>query len=327
MKKEYTTYDTEALAQDPSFIAWVKRGEEARAWSDWLAAHSRQQEKVAAARQLVEAIDFEEESPTAAQTERMWVNIEAGTRESADVQARVVPLWNRPHAWMGAAAALAVLILAGWWLLQEPGAEQFATAVAEQRVLELPDGSTVTLNAASTVAFDRESWRNKRTIELAGEAFFEVEEGARFTVTTDYGQVEVLGTSFNVEARPQAFTVHCFTGKVQVRHDGQQLVLVPGEGARLEGGGLEEVWFEGEEAAAWRTGLHTFEEVPLRTVFAELERQFGYQVSYPEAVASRTYSGFFESGELDEALRAVCWPMELQYDIEEGRQRVIVTKE
>jgi len=327
MKKEYTTYNTEALAQDSAFIAWVKHGEEAQAWSDWLSAHPDQREKVAAARQWVEAVTFEEESPTAAQTERMWANIEAGTRESADVQARVVPLWKRPRAWMGAAAAVAVLILAGWWLLQDAGTEQFATAVAEQRSLELPDGSTVTLNAASTVTFDRESWRSERKIELVGEAFFQVEEGARFTVTTDYGEVEVLGTSFNVEAHPQAFAVHCFTGKVQVRHDAQQVVLMPGEGTRLEAGQLEELLFEGEEAAAWRTGMHTFEKVPLRTVFAELERQFGYQVSYPEAVASRPYSGFFESGELDEALRAVCWPMELQYEIEEGRQRVVVTKE
>lgn len=327
MKKEYTTYDTEALAQDSAFIAWVKQGEEAQAWSDWLAAHPDQRDKVAAARQLVEAVAFEEESPTAAQTERMWTNIEAGTRESADVQARVVPLWNRPRAWIGAAAAVAALILAGWWLLQDPAAEQFATTVAEQQRVELPDGSTVTLNAASTVTFDRESWRNERQIELAGEAFFEVEEGARFTVTTDYGEVEVLGTSFNVEARPQAFAVHCFTGKVQVRHDAQQVVLVPGEGTRMEAGQLEALLFEGEEAAAWRTGMHTFEKVPLRTVFAELERQFGYQVSYPEAVASRPYSGFFESGELDKALQAVCWPMELQYDIEEDRQRVMVTKE
>jgi ferric-dicitrate binding protein FerR (iron transport regulator) len=326
MKKDYTTYDVEALAQDPAFIAWVKRGEGAAAWADWLAEHPEAEGKVAEAKQLVEAVSFQEESPSAEQTERMWGNIEAGTRESEDVQARVVPLWQRPRAWMGAAAAVAVLIVAGWWFLQSGGAEQISTAVAEQRVVELPDGSTVTLNAVSAVSFDRESWQQARTIELAGEAFFEVTKGARFTVVTDYGQVEVLGTSFNVNARPESFAVHCFTGKVRVSKGAAQTELLPGEGARAAGEQLVEEKFEGEENAAWRTGLHTFEAVPLRAVFAELERQYGYQVDFPEQMGERVYTGFFESGDLEEALKAVCWPMELEYELKAGQERVIVTQ-
>jgi transmembrane sensor len=325
MKPDYLTYDAEALAQEQPFIAWVKRGEGAQAWREWLAEHPEQEAKLAAARQLVQAIDFAEARPSSEQRERMWANIEQSTREAEDVEARVVPLWKRPAAWLSAAASVALLVLAGWWLWQNAaGPEQLATQAGEREEYKLPDGSRVTLNAATQLSYKREEWRNRRAVDLAGEAFFEVKEGARFLVNTDYGSVEVLGTSFNVEARPRAFAVHCFTGKVRVRYAGQDTVLLPGQGSRLQNGRLATELFEGEKAAAWRTGVHHFESVPLREVFAELERQFGYQVDYPPAVAERRYTGFFESGTLPEALQAVCWPMKLEYEIQEEEESVII---
>ena len=324
MKDTYTTYSSIELAQEQPFIRWVQQGEAAESWAAWLDQHPDQRDKVAEAHRLVEHIDFTGHRPSAAQVERIWEKIEAGTREQKDLQARVVPLWQRPRAWMGAAAAVAAVILGVWVLWQADGPEQYSTAVAEQRIVELPDGSRVVMNAASSLSFNGEGWRTQRSVYLEGEAFFEVTEGERFTVTTPRGDVEVLGTSFNVQARDGLFSVHCFTGKVAVRSQGQEELLLPAQGVRLVDDTLKPLRFEGEEAAAWRTGTHVFESRPLEEVFAELERQFGYKINFPDAVSLRQYTGFFESGNLEKALQAVCWPMNLKYEILEDEKRVVV---
>ena len=64
----------------------------------------------------------------------------------------------------------------------------------------LPDGSLIWLNSGSTFSYPSK-FGNKRTVTLVGEAFFKVVKGSKpFIVSTNYGDVEVKGTSFNVKA-------------------------------------------------------------------------------------------------------------------------------
>lgn len=311
MKAAYTKYGAIQLAQETAFIRWVQvpEGPEAAAWEAWLSAHPEQQATVAAARQLVERMSISNQGPTSAQIEGMWSKIDAATAAPAQVR----PLWQRPRAWMSAAAAIALLLLAGWWLLL-PGTEQVLALPGEQTIYELPDGSRVFLNAGTELSFSRRGWAEQRRVQLSGEAFFEVVTGGDFTVEAPAGSVQVLGTSFNVRSRSGSFAVDCYTGKVRVTAEGQSELLSPGQGVRLQAGLLSRRVFEGEKSAAWRSGNHYFDAAPLADVFQELERQYGIQVDYPAAAASRQYSGFFESGKLDEALQAICWPMGLSYE-------------
>ena len=64
----------------------------------------------------------------------------------------------------------------------------------------LPDGSKVWLNSGSSISYPS-GFGETRSIELSGEAYFEVEKGnIPFIISTEYGKVEVKGTSFNVKA-------------------------------------------------------------------------------------------------------------------------------
>ena len=72
----------------------------------------------------------------------------------------------------------------------------------ESKTVLLPDQSTVRLNAGSFFTYDAATWDDARTVELHGEAFFDVKKnGVPFTVTTSNSRVQVLGTTFNVRAR------------------------------------------------------------------------------------------------------------------------------
>ena len=75
------------------------------------------------------------------------------------------------------------------------------TEYAQKTTVELPDASSVSLNAKSFIVFNKKSWKQERDVELIGEAFFKVAKGSTFNVITKSGTVTVYGTQFNVKQR------------------------------------------------------------------------------------------------------------------------------
>jgi transmembrane sensor len=151
--------------------------------------------------------------------------------------AAAAPAWRR---W-AAAAAVASTVLGGgsWWLYsQRPAATQLvATAYGQTRTVQLPDGSSVTLNGHSTLRYPA-AWAagKPREVWLNGEGYFAVQHQAdnqRFLVHTTAGfNVEVLGTKFTVSRRRNQGRVVLLSGKVRVRFDDRQqpdVILKPSE--------------------------------------------------------------------------------------------------
>ncbi len=319
---DYSTYSAAELAQDDRFIRWVRDAdaEAARFWEAWLEEHPGRAGEVAAARRLVEALRFEEEAPSADRVDRLWSRIEAAVRESEESGAAPVgPARRRRLRWLGyvaAACALALLVLQ-WW--NSRGWEVIETEAGQQFAYELPDGSVVELNAATTLRYHPGRFRRERVVELSGEAFFDVVEGSGFEVRTGRGAVRVLGTTFNVLAREASFAVDCFTGRVAVglRTGGEAVELTPARGARFDPGtgALTTYTFEKSERATWRRRMITYDGEPLGNVFDALERQFDVTVVAPPAVEAREAKGFFRTRVLNEALEDVLQPMDLGFEV------------
>jgi ferric-dicitrate binding protein FerR (iron transport regulator) len=94
--------------------------------------------------------------------------------------------------------------------------------------IELPDGSKVWLNSGSSIRYSSEFNRNDRTVELKGEAFFEVEKntGKPFFVHTSFLDVKVTGTIFNVNAYSDEPTIETSLLEGSV-------ILLPAKGNKL----------------------------------------------------------------------------------------------
>jgi len=102
-----------------------------------------------------------------------------------------------------AAALLIGLILSGGFYLANRGITTELLAMEEGTgMVELPDGTKVTLNSGSKIRYDKRENQNERRVSLSGEAFFEVVRDTLRPFVIDAGEtrVEVLGTSFNVNA-------------------------------------------------------------------------------------------------------------------------------
>ena len=220
---------------------------------------------------------------------------------------------------IGVAAMLLAAYVAYFSPLNSPETVIGETGLAENKMLVLPAGSKVTLNAASSVNYSLEDWYENRVVDLSGEAYFDVTKGVEFLVKTKNGEVKVLGTSFNVFSRDEEFSVECFTGRVLVSTETEAKELGPGQKVELVNNSLVLTQAGSGRSATWRTGEFYFDAVALKDVIKEMERQFDIEFNVKSDISDRYYSGFFSRNNLKEALQLVFVPMGLGFEINDGK--------
>lgn len=252
------------------------------------------------------------ETPQGKSTEEAWMVMQSKIAKTGSDSAKVVRFSWKPMAAVAAAAAIIIGLIVLW---PNEALVKFSANHGEHTEVILPDQSIVILNASSSVAYP-ENWEREREVQLTGQAFFEVVKGGKFHVVTSNGVVEVLGTSFDVNARDRHFVVSCRTGKVKVTSKNEMVEIVPGFKAELVDGQLIVGEFD-LAAGDWRSGEFHFEKTPLGEVFLEIERQFNIHVQTPD-ISSRVYTGRFSSKNIQEALQLVCLPMGLKFEIKDN---------
>ncbi len=321
MSKDFTTYSSIDLAEDQSFIEYVKRAnpQSIKFWMQWIEKHPTHLSKVKQAERMINDLLVQEESLSPSKVDELFAKIESSMEQP--IVARV-----RKLSWMKYAAAAAILLLVSVFIFWPSSSTNiYKTKFAQREEIMLPDQSEVLLNADSELEFDDRQWSAQRLISLNGEAFFEVKKGSRFVVNTTIGSVEVLGTSFNVLNRDGYFEVICKTGKVKVSVNqlGETEIIEPNQGifySQLENKLVKKI-ISKEQTDLWTTGEIRFEEKPIQYVLNEISRQFDVQINGANIEAA--YTGTVKLSSLDSALYAVCWPMNLKYEIN-GRQVEIV---
>ena len=190
-----------------------------------------------------------------------------------------------------AAAALLLVAVSGWFFTARQMsrlAEQM-TAVnvpAGQRIsLKLQDGTTIWLNAGTTLEYPAAFAAGSRRVRVSGEAMFDVAHDADrpFVVETFACDVEVLGTKFNVVAEEQAgkFSTSLIRGRVKVVNrlsDGEQFVLSPDECASLVGGHLSLRQIDDPDEFLWTEGIISLKGASFEELIAKFEKAYGIRI-------------------------------------------------
>lgn len=199
------------------------------------------------------------------------------------------------------------------------------TAIAQQTTIELPDASTVNLNANSSLSYNKNHWNKNRAVKLNGEAFFKVAKGQVFDVITNDGIVSVLGTEFNVKQRESYFEVTCFEGLVAVTYNKRTLQLKPGHTFRITDGKQFVNEKDNTVEPDWIRGESNFNSVPLKYVFAEFKNQYNLKVNTDQIDNSRLFTGSFTHKDLDLALQSITIPLNLNYS--KSEKSIIIKRE
>lgn len=214
------------------------------------------------------------------------------------------------------AVAAVVLLLVGIYTVTTVFSKnRVRTKFTEQTDIQLPDGTNVILNADSKMVWKDKNFAKTRQLKLKGEAYFDVEKGGSFVIETPNGKVEILGTKLNIFSRENNFRVSCIEGKVKVTSAGNEQILTPGEMAEVTGSKLLKISKNNiEQTISWQHGIFYFEDKPLVSIFAALERQFDVSVHF-EGNKDRSITVAFSNKSLHEALDVICIPMGLKYEI------------
>lgn len=213
-------------------------------------------------------------------------------------------------------AAVVAILLVGSYFYVGTLNEKVSTAYAERSEVVLPDNSEIFLNADSQISYSKKNWDNKRNVDLKGEAFFKVAKGKKFTVSTEHGTIAVLGTQFNVENRKGFFEVSCYEGLVSVTHNNKETKLPAGTSFLVINGKVLDDGAPSGSFPSWMNNESSFESIPLKYVFAELERQFNIQVSSKNIDTNLLFTGSFNNTDLDMALKSISTPSKTNYIVE-----------
>lgn len=160
----------------------------------------------------------------------------------------------------------------------------------------LPDGSKVWLNSNSSlryrVRFDN---RGTRSVELRGEAYFEIakDNDHPFIVSSRSQKITVHGTSFNVNSYDDEPTINTslLEGSISLTNGVRTTKLVPGERSVNNGKEIRISSADLSQDIAWKNGYFEFQETDLKGVMRQISRWYGLQVSYSGTMPTKLFTG------------------------------------
>jgi len=219
--------------------------------------------------------------------------------------------------WRNISIAAIVIFSTGIFLTSS---KTYTTGIGESQTITLADGSTVDLNASSSLSHKRFFWSSNKTVSLNGEAYFSVTKGDDFKVETSKGVVAVLGTEFNIKDRTD-FELKCYGGKVQFTQNNtakKSYILEKGMQILISNDTfIGEVFIE--DVPAWKKGMSKFVAQPLAKVLSELSLYFELTFDTSNIDTTRLFSGSFYHSDLNNALKATLVPMGISYKKEENK--------
>ena len=254
---------------------------------------------------------------------------------------------------IAAALLLPVLIISAWSFYQnnalkkEMAAIQITQEIKTQPGIRssflLPDGTKVWLNSASTVKFPSIFAGNTRTVELKGEAYFEVAKNKAkpFIVKSGAFSVTALGTAFNVCAYndDNEISTTLAEGKVKIsigQHPENTYLLKPDEQLNFEKSTqkITKNMVNVYNVIAWRDGKLIFDETPFHEVVQKLGRWFNTDIKLADqSMDNYRYTATFTNENLAQVMELLSFsapieftstPREMKQGNKFGRKQIII---
>jgi transmembrane sensor len=228
--------------------------------------------------------------------DRAYRRIYIRTQIDTDVKPVVEPAPRKKgptlRFWVAAAAITALALMATVWvLINKPGLpyEEALTVIHGPLRFQLPDRSRVLLDDRTTLAYHAPTYGNEnREVLLTGQAFFEVIPDTSLPFIVRSGKVStiVLGTSFNVNARPRKNNIVTVSeGKVEV-HNGEDWSghITPGEQIMVnqQSHTVLKRTVIADTVLTWRNRYLIFDKIPLGEAMQRIEERFNITVHFTD---------------------------------------------
>lgn len=194
----------------------------------------------------------------------------------------------------------------------------------EIKMLVLPDNSQVFLNSGAQIQYPQEFSEDSRTVEFKGEAFFDISKNKEkpFVIKTGKSEIQVLGTSFNVNTLSKSAELEVIvkTGKVKVSKTDKNVVLVPGEVAEVKNNSILKTKNTNKNYLSWKTKEFNFEGVELSQILTDLNKAYKVAIVIEkEEILKRKLNTGFKNQELETILKVIAETYNLSIKKEDGK--------
>ena len=253
-------------------------------------------------------------------------------KQETPVRTLTPEVTSRP--WLRIAATLLLVAVSGFvinYFVFRSTDTRFLTTDNTQSVT-LPDGSTVVLNKHSELSYASSFGEKNRAVTLKGEAFFDVAKDPQkpFVITVNQAEVEVLGTSFNVQGyddrKEIEVTVQTGLVKFSLPEMKQEVKLAAGSKgvyvkAQKE---LSSVVNSDINFLAWNTRKLVFTENDLQSVIETLNKTYQVNITLPPTISpSCVVTVTFDHQSLESVLNVLKTTLNLEYTIKGNQIEII----
>lgn len=320
LRKEGSTRQEDLAGQAAEWMACVTDPEASasdfRDWQEWLnispahAAAYQQIEQVWALTGHAKArhVEGAGSSPPRAKVPAevsAQVPAEVRTGSLAGSESQGVRRRRRPAMLVASAAALvAVAVGIGVWMF--PGRHAtyvLETATAEQRSMQLADGSHLVVGAETKVSVELTATRRSLTLDH-GIAYFKVapDKSRPFVVASDGYIAQAVGTAFSVDAQPGRMLVTVAEGVVKVSRAAEAeqasgavspMLVHAGQRASVDEAGIRCSMVPSSSGApSWISGRLEYLHEELRFVIADVNRYSRRKIVLDDAqIGHHLYTG------------------------------------
>jgi transmembrane sensor len=302
--------NVEEIIADETFQGWFSRQNpiQVENWEKWMEANPGQLELVKQATQWMKELKVNEAHIPEGQTAEAFEKLTLRLEEEGGTKLRFM---TRRKWWLSAAAAVLLIASGAIFLKTSTSHPSLGTQYGEIATKQLPDGSTMMLNANSTAKLS-ESWEGDkdREVWLNGEAFFHVKKMAnkkRFIVHTNELDVIVTGTQFNVWTRDNKTSVLLTEGSVTIHTaDGRETKMVPGDFVEINNSSLEKKKVNQECILAWKESKLIFDNTPMQEAARIIHEHYGVNVIITDrSLDMKPINGILPNDNLDVLLRSL----------------------
>ncbi|HLR33342.1 MAG TPA: FecR domain-containing protein, partial [Fodinibius sp.] len=232
---------------------------------------------------------------------------------------------QRFTGWKIAASILLVIgVISAWAGMRfwTPPVTSYTTSNIEQRIITLPDGSTVRLNRNSTISFQKGLSGPARKVTLQGEAFFKVAHKADrpFIIHTGHAVIRDIGTSFNVKQQKDGRVVVAMKeGRATLR--GQQAsrkeaaMLTKNNVGILDKGHVTTTTQDNiQNYLGWMEGRLVFKSTSFAKVVRQLDHIYGIHSQLADSsLSALTLTAYTQDTSLSEVLDMIALSLEIKY--------------
>ncbi len=233
--------------------------------------------------------------------------------------------WNFNYNYAITLTLIAALLLPLYYTFFQK--KTFKTEPGEHLSLVLPDNSRLTLNSGSTITYKSTFDTNHRMLHLEGEAYFEIENHpSTFMVKTQYGDVTVLGTTFNVKSRNDEFEVGVNTGRVNVSNQNSQLQLNANQCIMNKNNFNKDdiVNIDYEKYPGWINQKLHCNQTNLESVCKEIERIFNIKIKFSDQSLKKiTITGIIDTSDLKNMLNTISLLTQHTFKLKDGTYTII----